>query len=266
MSAGTYEAKRKDGTIYYRASITHQGKHISLGSFPTQKAAQQAYQEAGRLLRSSRLGIDDYENRRRALSFLKWVILVNYRDKGIYIKTPIYMEKSFFLYFFSPADYLIFDIDDLFYYSSHTISRRGGHLFVADYGMQVNIMSRYGIKNHAVEGRDYRFVNGNPRDFRYGNIEVINRFSGVRRKEKNGSYYYETRIHVRSEYLVGVYQTEEEAAIAYNKAASILITKGYEKNYPVNYLEDLSSKEYQEIYKDLSISSHIRNLKDAPQN
>jgi len=70
---------------------------------------------------------------------------------------------------------------------------------------------------------------------------------------------------VRSEYLVGVYPTEEEAAIAYNKAASILITKGYEKNYPVNYLEDLSSKDYQEIYKKLSISSHIRNLKDAPQ-
>ncbi|MBO5488978.1 MAG: hypothetical protein J5972_03630, partial [Eubacterium sp.] len=163
-------------------------------------------------------------------------------------------------YFFQPDDYLIFDTDDLFYYSTRTISRRGGHLFVADYGMQVNIMTRYGIKNHAVEGRDYRFVNNNPRDFRYSNIEIINRFSGVERKEKNGNYYYETKIHIRSEYKVGSYNTEIEAAIAYNKAASILITKGYIREYPVNYIEELDSKEYQEIYKNVSISPRILSL------
>lgn len=36
--------------------------------------------------------------------------------------------------------------------------RRGGHLFVADYGMQVNILNRYGIKNYAVKDKDYIFV------------------------------------------------------------------------------------------------------------
>ena len=139
--------------------------------------------------------------------------------------------------------------------------QRGRHFFVADYGMQVNILSRFGIRNHSVAGRDYVFINGDKRDFRYSNIQVINRFSGVRRMENNGSYYYETRIHVKSEYLVGRYETEEEAAVAYNKAASILITKGYIKEYPVNYIEYLTGTEYQSLYKHVSVSDTIRNLK-----
>ena len=139
--------------------------------------------------------------------------------------------------------------------------RRGGHLFVSDYGMQVNILSRYGIKNYAVAGRDFHFVNGNTRDFRYENIEIINRYHGVFYKCFKGKMVYETRIHVKSEYLVGRYETEEEAAVAYNKAASILITKGYIKEYPVNYIEYLTGTEYQSLYKHVSVSDTIRNLK-----
>ena len=52
--------------------------------------------------------------------------------------------------------------------------RRGNHLFVAEYGMQTNIHSRYGIKNFAREGIDYQFVNGDRKDFRYSNIEIFN--------------------------------------------------------------------------------------------
>ena len=48
---------------------------------------------------------------------------------------------------------------------------------------------------------------------------------------------YETRIHVNGEFIVGRYPTEIEAAVAYNKAASTLLKKGYERNYPVNYLD-----------------------------
>ena len=32
---GVFTARKKDGTLYYRASITHKKKHISLGSYKT---------------------------------------------------------------------------------------------------------------------------------------------------------------------------------------------------------------------------------------
>ena len=37
MLPGVYQAKKKDNTIYFRSSITYSGKHISLGSFDTEK-------------------------------------------------------------------------------------------------------------------------------------------------------------------------------------------------------------------------------------
>ena len=77
----------------------------------------------------------------------KWVVLNNFKNNGIYIKTPIYLRKTFFNYYISEHDVLTFDADDLFYYSDHSIMRRGGTTFVTEYGMQVNIASRYGIRN-----------------------------------------------------------------------------------------------------------------------
>ena len=135
---------------------------------------------------------------------------------------------------------------------------------MADYGMQINILSRFGIKNFAVKDRDYRFINGNSRDFRYSNIEVINRFHGVTRKEKRGTVYYETKIHWNGYLTVGRYKNETEAAVAYNKAASILLTKGYEKKYPVNYIETLSREEYKQIFKSVAISPRIYELTPLP--
>ncbi|MCH5253043.1 MAG: hypothetical protein J1F22_08760 [Lachnospiraceae bacterium] len=264
MLPGVYTAKKKDGTIYYRSSITFSGKHISLGSFSSEETASEAYHQAYTLLHDPSLTLEMYSETSGVLSFQKWVVLINFRDNGIYIKTPIYLKNRFFYYYFEKDDFLTFDIDDLFYYSSRSITRRGGHLFVADYGMQVNILSRYGIKNYAVVGRDFRFVNGDSRDFRYENIEIINRFHGVSKKEKNGRIYYETKIHVNGDFLVGRYKKETEAAVAYNKAASVLITKGYEKNFPVNYIEELSPAEYHELYKKITISKRLQNLTPLP--
>lgn len=260
MLTGVYQAKKKDGTVYYRSSITFSNKHISLGSFPTEQEAHSAYLVADALLRHTKTSIADYTKHPDILSFPKWVTLVNFRDNGIYIKTPIYLYKKFFYYYFSPEEYFIFDIDDLFYYSTRTISRRGGHLFVADYGMQVNILSRFGIKNYAVAGKDYLFVNGNTRDFRYENIEVINHYHGVSQYMKNGKIYYETKIHWKGDMIVGRYENEIEAAVAYNKAASTLLTKGYIKDYPVNYIEELSDEDYRTQYRTVTISSRIKNL------
>lgn len=261
MLAGVYKAKKKDGTVYYRSSITFSGKHISLGSFQTEQDAHRTYLLADRILHDSTLSLSDYsKEEKNTLAFAKWVSLVNFRDNHIYIKTPIYLYQKYFYYYFAPEDYLIFDSDDLFYYSSRTINRRGGHLFVADYGMQVNILSRYGIKNYAVAGRDYQFANGNKRDFRYENIIVVNRFHGVCQKKKGGKTFYETKIHWNGDYLVGRYDNEIEAAIAYNKAASTLLTKGYIKDYPVNYIEELSHTEYRTRYQNVTISSRLTEL------
>ena len=262
MKKGVYTATKKDGTLYYRSSITFQNKHISLGSFSSEKLAATEYLEAEKLLRTHVLTLDRFEEN-CTLSFAKWVCLLNFRDNGMYIKTPIYLKDNYFYYYFSPNDYYIFDIDDLFYYSTHSIMRRGGHLFVSDYGMQVNILSRYGIKNYAVAGRDFHFVNGNTRDFRYENIEIINRYHGVFYKCFKGKMVYETRIHVNGEFIVGRYPTEIEAAVAYNKAASTLLKKGYERNYPVNYLETLYGDEYKTMFKKLTISKTIRELPEC---
>ena len=140
---GVYTAKRKDGATYYRASLTYRNKHISLGSYDNARAAHCAYLTAGRLLSDLSVSLGSYDDA-SGLPFVKWVSLLNFRDNAIYFATPIYVRPRFFYYFFSPTDFFIFDLDDLFYYSTRRISRRGGHYFVADYGMQVNIMNRYG--------------------------------------------------------------------------------------------------------------------------
>lgn len=254
---GVYPATKKDGTLYYRASLTYNRKHISLGSFSSEGSAHKAYMDACSLLHTSHFSIDDYKNTPTPLSFEKWVCLINLRDNKLYFHTPIYLCPKFFYYYLSQTDILKFDSDDLFYYSSHKIMKRNGHLFVSDYGMQVNIMSRYGIKNYAVEGRDYLFINGDPFDFRYENIEIINRFHGVTKQKEGDHYVYRTRIHINGYFLVGTYQTESEAAIAYNKAIDHLKKAGVSKQYTPNYIDFLSPSAYADIYASLAISSKI---------
>ena len=46
MLTGVYLATKKDKTVYYRSNITHKGRHISLGSFPSEVQAHQAYTAA----------------------------------------------------------------------------------------------------------------------------------------------------------------------------------------------------------------------------
>lgn len=258
--AGVYEAKKKDGTIYYRTSITYQSKHISLGSFSTQEEANAAYTEARNLLDSKEaITPNDYRKENTPhLSYKKWICLLNFKNNGFYIKTPIYLYQKFFSYHLSPSDILLFDADDLFYYSNHSIMRRGNHLFVAEYGMQTNIHSRYGIRNFAREGLDYRFVNGDQRDFRYSNIEILNSFYGVTQITQTPACFV-AKIHIHGDYIIGKYDSAIKAAIAYNKAVDILLQKGLTKNFTKNYLENLSSPEYKKLYEEIHISHKIRN-------
>lgn len=255
---GVFQAQKKDGTPYFRSSITCKGKHISLGSFPTEVDAYKAYKAAGTIFTDSSITLDAYTPA-NPLAFDKWVSLINFRDNHMYCKTPIYIQSNYFLYYFGPDDALKFDVDDLFYYSKHTIQRRGGHLFVAEYGTQFNILSRYGIKNFAVIDRDYRFVNGDPTDFRYRNIEIINKYHGVTRQTDRGITTYMAKIHINGDYQIGTYATEAEAAVAYNKAATILQERGIAKDFPKNYVLELNEIEYASLYNRISISPKIKN-------
>ena len=54
MYSGVYSAKKKDGTIYFRSSFTYKNKHISLGSFATEKEAHKAYLEANDIMNSKK--------------------------------------------------------------------------------------------------------------------------------------------------------------------------------------------------------------------
>lgn len=259
-SVGVFETTLKDGTPSYRSSITYNGKHIALGSFADNKTAARVYKEAHRVLYSGRDVISSYK-KDMSLPFEKYVSLINYRDKGMYISNPIYLEKKYFLYYLSPEIAYKFDIEDLFYYSSHKIMKRGSHLFVADYGSQLSVLQRYGIKSYSVRGRDYLFANDDPYDLRYENIIILNRYHGVRQFAEKGFVKYKAVIHIRSNYVVGKYASEAEAAIAYNKAADILIKNGIRKNFIQNYVEDISASQYADIYTKVKVSDKIYTLR-----
>lgn len=268
MLKGVFPATKKDGTPYYRSSINYSGKHISLGSFPSEESAHSAYMEASHTFSDTAITIDNVHLHRNILSYEKTIILLNFRDNGLYFKNPIYLRKGYFSYFLSEHEELKFDIDDLFYYSSHKIQKRQGHLFVSDYGMQYSILSRYGIRPYAVAGRDYQFVNGDPSDYRYANILVINRFHGVLRHAVKGITKYRTSIHINGNYIVGTFSSEEKAAVAYNKAVDLAKAAGIRKDFPENYVDTLSPKEYAETYTKIKLSerylSYLEGLSNGP--
>lgn len=260
LKKGVYIAKKKNGEIYYRSSLTYKNKHISLGSFATEDEAHNAYLEGQKILQNKRITKDNLNKRTKFLSFEKSISLLNFRDNGMYFKTPIYLFPKHFEYYLSSDCCLKFDVDDLFYYSNHSIMRRGGHFFVAEYGMQVNIQNRYGIKNYAIPGKDFIFKNGDETDYRYQNIKIINKYMGVSKSEMYGRTFYTAKIHINGDFLIGRYTDEKDAAIAYNKAIDILEEKNISKNYTRNYIDNLSSVEYAKRYNSIKISNKIREL------
>ena len=248
MLKGVFPATKKDGTIYYRTSINYSGKHISLGSFASEEMAHLAYKEASQTLSDAVITIDNVYSHKNILPHEKIIILLNFRDNGLYFKNPIYLRKGYFSYFLSEHEELKFDIDD--------------------YGMQYSILSRYGIRPYAVAGRDYQFVNGDSYDYRYANILVINRFHGVLRHIVKGITKYRTMIHINGNYLVGTYSSEEKAAVAYNKAVDLAKAAGIKKDFPENYVDTLPPKEYAEVYTKVKLSerylSYLEEFSNSP--
>ena len=257
---GVYTTKKKNGEVYYRASLTYKKKHISLGSFDLEEDANQAYNEARTLINNSDINIDSYNDTMK-LPFDKFVIILNFRDNNIYFSTPIYIYRNYFEYYLTKDTILKFDRDDLFFYASHKIQQKGGYLFVSDYGSQYKILSRYGNKPFAVYGRDYDMIIDDKYDFRYSNIRIINNYTGVLVEEKNGKSVYTAVIHKIGNHIIGRYDTEEDAAIAYNKAVDTLHNNGIKKNYIKNYIISLKSEEYKKKYDDVVISDKIYEIK-----
>lgn len=279
---GVYETRKKDGSVYYRASLTYKSKHISLGSFSDAADAERAYRLACALLRTTApvndatsetpekarhknasvhmpdsYQIDEYDEYGHPLSFTKWVMLINLRDNRLYCNGPIYLRNKYFEYYLDLRTVLRFSADELFFYTHHTIQRRGNHLFFADFGMQTSVLSRYGIRSFAVPGRDYVFRNGDPLDFRSGNLVIVNRYAGVRSETLRGRQTFTARIHVNGDLVIGHYQTEREAAIAYNKAADMLNRAGVTTDYQQNYIEDMSDIEYRLTYEHTRLSGRF---------
>ncbi|MBQ7677071.1 MAG: hypothetical protein IJT32_02435 [Lachnospiraceae bacterium] len=253
MKKGAYQTTKKDGTVYYRANITHAGRHVSLGSFDSEDDASEAYRIAHRLYADKDITILNISDHHKPLSFDKAVTILNHRDHGIYIKTPIYLRTGYFSYFLKGVGELKFDNDDLFYYSEHRILVHDGHIYVNDFGMQYGILARYGIKNFAVAGKDYAFANGDSLDFRYQNIIVINRYHGVTKKTVAGRDRYEAKIHINGEYLIGRFSSDAKAAVAYNKAADAATDAGVPKNFIQNYVVDYTAKQYADVYSEIRL-------------
>ena len=93
MLTGVYLATKKDKTVYYRSNITHKGRHISLGSFPTEVQAHQAYTAACELLSGTET-IDEAFYRTNQLAFEKIVSLINFRD-NVYSYPHLSAQKLF---------------------------------------------------------------------------------------------------------------------------------------------------------------------------
>lgn len=276
-SPGVSKIINSSGQVKYRSSVTCMGKHISLGTFDQESDAAGCRAEARRLLdspvyriSSEQESVSDtsqivnaIEAEVESLLYLpgdRAVSLINLRNSGIYIRTPIYLLKNYFLYFLRDFGPIRFDTDDLFFYSSHTIQRRGGCLFVSNYGSQESILSRYGIKKRAVLNRDYIFANGDDHDYRYDNIKVINGYYGVEREVSSGITCYKASILVNGRIIIGRYSTEIQAATAYNKAADYLTVHGLKRRYELNYITGLSSRKYAEIYSAIKLPPHILSI------
>jgi ATP-dependent Clp protease adapter protein ClpS len=267
---GAYLWKDKSGKIWYRSKISHKGVSVSLGSFKSKSEAGAAFEEAARLYDSD-ISIDRVllsDGQRKAhrdengfrdcfLSGSKVVSIINHRDHNIYIKTPIYIRSTYFSYYLGDGTELKFDMDELFFYSSHRILKRGGSLYINDFGMQVRLLDRYGIHSFSVAGRDYEFQDGDPCNLRSANILVINPYFGVQKKKAGSIYYYECSIHLNGDYLIGRFKDEVTAATAYNKAVDYARDHGMKKQFTENYIEGLSPRRYADIYTSVELPQNF---------
>ena len=103
-------------------------------------------------------------------------------------------------------------------------------------------------------------------DLRYSNVILLNSYHGVIRHVQNGMVRFKARIHINGNYIIGSYSTSVKAAVAYNKAVDLAKRHGIAKNFPENYVEELSAKEYAELYTKIKISKKFLAYLDSLQS
>lgn len=239
-------------SIQYKVYYPYHKKKLYIGSYKTNDLAIEASNEATAIMNSTSL-----EYTYHVIPFKKWITLCNYRDHFVYLKNPIYLYDHFFKYFLDRDTVLYFDMKDLLFFSSYKIYKRGNYLYTSDGITQQNILQRFGILNHSVYGKDYYFKNNNRYDFRRENIEIVKNYKGVHVETKQDKSVYVAKIYIHSNLVIGYYDTELEAAIAYNKAVDYLIKSGSNKKYIKNEFPFLTMSEYKQFYNQLSISSFL---------
>ena len=245
-------------TTKYKTYFLYEATKIYLGSYASMEAAESALNDAKELM-SLPAGPPQFASYN--LNYKKIVSLCNLRDHKRYIKNPIYLYSTYFTYYLSKDCILTFDLKDLLYFSTYKIYKRGNYLYTQDSVSQQSILARYGIPNHSVMNKDYVFKNNNPYDFRSDNLEIINSYKGVSKKIKNdNSIIYVAYIYVKKNLIIGHYNSEIEAAIAYNKATDILFENHLIKECHYNTIPFITKAEYQSIYDSLIVSPRIYHL------
>lgn len=245
----------KNNHTHYKVYFVYSSKKIYLGTYPSYETAQNVLKEAKSITKQS-VGNLDYHC--IYITYHKYICLCNLRDHHVYFKNPIYTYDTYFCYHLTPDIILIFDLKDLFFFSTYKIYKRAGYLYTQDNITQQSILSRFGIPAYSILDVDYKFKNNCIYDFRRENIVLINAYKGVTRKKKNDQWIYVSKIFIHHTIIIGHYHSELEAAIAYNKAIDALIASGIQKDYIKNTFPYLTLTEYQEIYDRLSISPCIK--------
>lgn len=241
-------------TTKYKLYFVQDNKKIYLGIYPSLASAQQIELEAKALMAAPR-GLPSFEDYQ--MDYKKVIVLCNLRDHKKYIRNPIYIYPEYFHYYLSKTCILTFDLKDLFYFSTYKIRQRGQYLYIQDSISQKSILSRFGILQHSVPGKDYIFKNKNCLDFRKENLQLINPYKGVRKRQRKGELFYTCTIYHDQNLTVGHYHSEIEAAIAYNKAIDLLLAQGIHKNFIPNTIPFLTQHEYTRIYDSIVLSPYF---------
>lgn len=243
-----------NGKTQYKLYFVFESNKIYLGTYPSIETAEKVLKEAETLMASLK-GPPHFEH--TLLDYKKVVSLCNFRDHKKYLKNPIYLYATYFHYYLSKDCILIFDLRDLLYFSTYKIYKRGNYLYTQDSISQKSILSRFGIHNHSVISKDYFFKNGNPYDFRFENLVVVNNYKGVKQKVKNNQFIYISYIHIKTNLILGHYESEIAAAIAYNKAIDLLRQQNRLHDYTYNTIPYITEAEYMAIYNSISLSPRL---------